>query len=170
MGETVKEKRGTNDRQVTSIEGESFEINLVAGGNFGGYNHSTPSSPSDPNHPSVRRIHPPVWRQNRRQNRTRNHEGRDPLEDFVASLTALSQQRSTDSGRFSCYRIGITCIKWRRIIAMLGCALILQLALMLLHLRRAMSILRLGKSASWDECLSSLIDLKDFISNKALPR
>ena len=47
---SVKEGEPTNDRQVTSIEvgreeGErSFEINLVAGGNFGGYNHSTPSS------------------------------------------------------------------------------------------------------------------------------
>ena len=48
------------------------------------------------------------------------------------------------------------------------CTNILQLALMLLHLRRAMSILRLVKVQAGMGSLSSLSDLRDLISNKGL--
>ena len=130
---SVKEGEPTNDRQVTSIEvvreeGERevsksiwlpVAILEVA---------TTPPLPlslslslslSSPplTRITIHRIHP-VWRQNRRQNRTRNHEGRDGPEDFVASASFAQPIRP--GGCYNCERapfgISITTrLKWRRI-------------------------------------------------------
>ena len=120
---------------MTSIEvgrnRESFEINLVAGGNFGGFTgapSTTPplppsdqlSSPSDPNHPSHSSC---LEAKPQTEQNTKPRGKGDRPEDFVASLalpTPLNrylrpQRRDVSIAKWNCVGIDITRHKWRGI-------------------------------------------------------